>query len=180
MPAIFGEESIRSYQKAGIRTDSEFLSIDEVRKRWPGAIATSNFGELYKVLYNSSVGYAEADKALEAVVQAAIEEGLKYVVDTVVKLTLSTEGNCTGIELQSSRTLEADKILLANGARMATLLFQSAPDNKLLHAGGRLKAVGAVSFKTKVSGTLRDKLTRIPLLKKGLPEVKGMRRLVGW
>ena len=171
----FGEESIASYKKVGLPTESEFLSVDEVRKRWNGAFATANFGNLEKILYNPGVGFAEADKALGAVVQAAVDEGVEYVLGTMEKLNFASSGQCTGITLRSGEILVADKTLLATGARTAALLTRSAPDNKLLHVGDRLLATGAVSFKTTVHGAQREKLAPIPVLKNCLPDVKGLK-----
>ena len=169
----FGQQSIAAYKAVGVANDSEYLPVEEVRTRWNGALATADFGELSSILYNPSVGYAEADKALKAVVQAAIDAGVEHVVGDMASLTFGPDGECTGIRLQSGETLQADKILLCTGARTGTLLAQSAPDNKKLHAGDRLLATGAVSFLGKLEGAQRDKFAPIPVLKNCLPQVKG-------
>lgn len=173
-PSNFGEESISAYQEMGVVNNSHFLPVAEVRRRWNGSLATANFGDLTQVLYNPTVGFAEADKALGAVVQAAVDAGVDYVVGVMSRLNFGPMGECTGITLQSGDILEADKILLATGARTAALLAQSAPHNKQLHAGDRLLATGAVSFYAKVHGALKEKLAPIPVLKNCLPQVKGM------
>ena len=138
----FGEESIAAYREMGIANDSEFLPVEEVRKRWNGAFASANFGNLSRILYNPNVGFAEADKALGAVVQAAIDLGVEYVLGVMDTLEFGADGQCTGVKLQDGETLQADKILLCTGARTAPLLAQSAPDNKQLHLGERLLATG--------------------------------------
>lgn len=169
----FGEKSVASYRAVGVANDSEFLPIEEVRKRWNGVYATANFGNLDKILYNPTVGYAEADKALQAVMQAAVDLGVEYVVGEMKSLDLGDDGRCVGIELASGETLRADKILLCTGARTGSLLAQSAPDNKKLHVGDRLVATGAISFYAKLQGEQKDKFSTIPVLKNCLPEVKG-------
>ncbi|CAM1502060.1 Fc.00g040440.m01.CDS01 [Cosmosporella sp. VM-42] len=169
----FGEESIRAYREMGIANDSEFLPVEEVRKRWNGAFASANFEKLSHILYNPSVGFAEADKALGAVVQAAIDLGVEYVLGVMDSLEFGADGQCTGVKLQDGETLRADKILMCTGARTAPLLAQSAPDNKQLHLGERLLATGAVSFHAKLHGEQREKFTTIPVLKNCLPSVKG-------
>lgn len=173
-PSNFGERSIAAYKELGTPNDSHYLSVDEVRKRWNGAFATSNFDGVDKVLYNPSVGFAEADKALGAVVQAAVNHGVDYVVGEVTSLTFGPSGETTGVSLQDGRVLQANKIVLAAGARTATLLAQSAPKNKKLHAGDRILATGAVSFQAKLHGAQKEKFETIPVLKSCLPQVKGM------
>lgn len=173
-PSDFGGESIAAYKAMGIKNDSHFLTVDEVRRRWNGSFATANFDGLEKILFNPTVGFAEADKALGAVVQAAVDQGVEYVLGVMTKLIIGTSGECTGVTLQSGETLHADKILLATGARTAALLAQSAPENQQLHAGDRLLATGAVSFYAKVHGAQKEKLSPIPVLKNCLPQVKGL------
>lgn len=169
----FGEESIASYRDMGVANDSELLPVDEVRRRWNGALATADFKGVDHILYNPSVGFARADLALGAVVQAAVDLGAEYVVGEVSTLEFGDEGQCTGVKLLSGATLSADKVLLAAGARTASLLAQSAPDRVQLHAGNRLLATGAVSFHAKLHGAQKDKFASIPVLKNCLPQVKG-------
>lgn len=170
----FGDESIAAYKAMGVANDSEFLPVDEVRRRWNGAFATANFGDLSTVLYNPTVGYAEADKALGAVVQSAVDAGVDYVLGEMEKLTFGPDGECTGIQLTSGETMHADKVLLATGARTAALLANSAPENKKLHVGDRLLATGAISFHAHLHGAQKEKFTPIPVIKNCLSDVKGM------
>lgn len=174
-PSEFGRKSMAAYKALGIDSKSEFLPVSEVRRRWNGCFATSDFGDLDSVLYNPSVGFAQADKALGAVVQAAVDAGVDYVVGEMDKLVFGPGGStrCTGVVLKSGETLEADRTLLATGARTAPLLAQSAPEWKKLHIGDRLLATGAVSFHAKVHGAQHEKFAPIPVLKNCLPSVKG-------
>ncbi|RCI17387.1 hypothetical protein L249_2674 [Ophiocordyceps polyrhachis-furcata BCC 54312] len=170
----FGVESIAAYKDMGVANESEFLPVDEVRRRWNGAFATSNFGGLPTILYNPTVGFAEADKALEAVVQAAVDHGVEFVEASVERLDFDASGQCVGVSLKDGRgTLRADKVLLAAGARTPALLAQSAPDNKDLHVGPRVVATGAISFHAQLTGEQKDKFAPIPVLKNCLPDVKG-------
>ncbi|OAA50579.1 sarcosine oxidase [Metarhizium rileyi] len=172
-PSSFGEDSITSYKRMGIENNSHFLTVEQVRQRWNGSFATANFDGLDKILFNPTVGFAEADKALGAVIQRAVDQGVEYVLGVVTKINLGATGECTGVTLQSGETLHADKTLLAAGARTAALLARSAPGNHQLHAGDRLLATGAVSFYAKVQGEQKEKLSCIPVLKNCLPQVKG-------
>jgi sarcosine oxidase/L-pipecolate oxidase len=144
-----------------------------VRRRWNGAFKTANFKGVDKVLWNPNVGFGEADKALGAVVQAAVDLGAEFVMGEVTTLDFGSEDQCVGVTLKDGTTLRADKTLLAAGARTASLLAQSAPKKPLLHAGERLLATGAVSFYAKLHGAQKDKFSTIPVLKNCLPQVKG-------
>jgi sarcosine oxidase/L-pipecolate oxidase len=166
----FGVEAIAAYRALRSSNSSEFLTVDEVRSRWNGAFDTADFGDLEKVLYNPSVGFVEADKVLGAVVQAAVDHGVTYEVGEMSRLTFNAGGQCTGIELTSGKELRADKVLMATGARTSVLLAKSAPKNKKLHAGDRLVATGAVSFRARLHGDLKDKFATIPVLKNCLPQ----------
>lgn len=172
-PTDFSTKSLTAYEAEGVNHNARFLTEDEVRQNWNGAFATTNIEGVDRVFYNPDVGFAEADKALGDVVQAAVDLGVKFIKGEMTTLTFDAEGNCTGIQLNDGRVLLADKVLLAAGARTAELLVQSAPDNKDLHAGDRLLATGAVSFYGKVEGETHEKLKDIPVFKNCLPQVKG-------
>ncbi|KAL6799582.1 hypothetical protein GGI42DRAFT_361448 [Trichoderma sp. SZMC 28013] len=115
----FGQKSITSYRAVEVASDAESPSVDEVRKRWNGVYTTANFGSLDKVFYNPTVGYAEADKTLQAVMQAAVDFGVEYmyVGGEMKSLDLGADGRRVGIELANGDTLRADKVLLCTGAR---------------------------------------------------------------
>lgn len=172
-PSNFAEESIAAYEKLGMASECEMLPVDEVRRRWNGLFATTNFEGLDKILYNPKVGFAEADKALAAVVQAGIDLGVEYVVGEMDTLAFGLEGQCLGVTLKTGDTIMADKVLMAAGARTAPLLAQSAPNNKKLHTGDRVLATGAVSFYAKLHGEKKAKFAPIPVLKNCLKNVKG-------
>lgn len=176
----FGPRSMAAYEALGSTSGSSYLPVDEVRRRWKGVFATSNFDGVDQVIYNPNVGYAEADKALGAVIQAAVDLGVTYVTGEMASLAFGPEGShaganttCIGVNLVDGRRLTADKVMLATGARTAHLLAQSAPGNKDIHAGDRLLSTGAVSFYAKVHGAQREKLRNMPVLKSCLPHVKG-------
>lgn len=160
------EEIISSFEEMGLANDLRSLSVEDVRGTW-SAFATANFDGLTDLVYNPSAGFARADKALGAVIDAGVAKGVDYVIGEVSRLNFrdGSDGKvCTGITLSSGKTLEADKILLAAGARTASLLVKSDPTNELLHAGGRLIVAGALSFFTTVNEPQRSKLGRVPVL----------------
>ncbi|KAJ6436450.1 sarcosine oxidase [Purpureocillium lavendulum] len=171
--STFGQESMAAYKDMDVANDSIFIPVSEARGRWNGAFATANFDGLDKVLYNPTVGFAEADRALGAVIKEAVDHGVEYVVGVLKRLNFAANGECIGATLEDGNLLQADKILLATGARTASLLAQSAPDNKRVHAGDRVVAAGAVSFCVTLVGKQLDKFASVPVIKNCLPLVKG-------
>lgn len=175
--STFGEGSIAAYEAMGIDHKSEFLPVEEVRRRWNGALATADLTGVDTVLYNPSVGFAEADKALNAILQKAVDVGVKYVIGETETLLFGKDDTdhkaCLGVKLTSGLELRADKVLIAAGARSASLLAASAPHDEKIQAGERLVATGAVSFHAKLEGEQRKKFANIPVFKNCLPQVKG-------
>ncbi|EXM18018.1 hypothetical protein FOTG_13870 [Fusarium oxysporum f. sp. vasinfectum 25433] len=64
-----------------------------------------DFKGLHRILYDLSIGFAEADKALGAVVQAVINIGDEYVLGEISSLAFGVQGQCTGVALKDGRTL---------------------------------------------------------------------------
>jgi hypothetical protein len=172
-PTGFCDLGLATKEAEGIKHSSRYMTIDEVRQGWNGAFDTADLAGVDKVLYNPSAGFAEADKALGDIVQAAVDLGVKFVKGEMSTLTFGDDGSCTGVQLKDGQIIHGSKILLAAGARTAELLVQSAPEDKSLHAGDRVIATGAVSFYSKVEGERQEKLKDIPVFKNCLPQVKG-------
>ncbi|KAK8147721.1 hypothetical protein G3M48_001144 [Beauveria asiatica] len=76
-PSSLWEDSIESYELCGINNACEILPVKE---------------GVDKVLYNPSVGIAEAGKALKAVVQAAVDVSVEYVVSEMDVLQFRPHG----------------------------------------------------------------------------------------
>lgn len=178
-PGSHGEKVLSTYEGLGVPTSAQWLSVDEVRSRFKGAFADGNFGDQTRIFYNPNCGWAEADKALNAVIDAAKKEGVQYRQGCVEKVMLAEDGTCNGVFLEGGEKLVADAVLLATGARTPALLIDSAPDKPDLHAGDRIVATGAMSFTGTLTGAKKEKYMNVPVCKNVLPQVKGKRRL-GW
>ncbi|KAF3358652.1 hypothetical protein VDGD_01565 [Verticillium dahliae] len=172
-PGNFSDGSMRNYKKLNVQSRAEWLDVDEVRRRFNGAFADGAFEGLDKVMYNPDCGWAEADKALGAVLQAAQAEGARHHVGDVEKLIFNEGGACVGVQFRGGDEMRADAVLLCTGARTPLLLADSAPDRAELHAGHRVEATGAVSFTGRFTGAQKDKYTGVPVCKNVLPQVKG-------
>ncbi|OHE90952.1 FAD dependent oxidoreductase [Colletotrichum orchidophilum] len=155
----------------GHQSGARWMTPDEVRAEWP-AFATADFEGLDRVRYNPQCGWFEAANALEAARQKAIDEGAKLITAEVTTLLFNSTGDCTGVGLDNGHEVKG-VVLLCTGARTPSLLAESAPEQKELHAGNRVVATGAISFTTSVQGAHKDTFEGIPVLKNRLPSVKG-------
>ncbi|KAJ8133477.1 hypothetical protein O1611_g139 [Lasiodiplodia mahajangana] len=171
--STFSEDCLTMYKKLGVETEAGWISVDEARDRWSGVFASSNFGELQKLFWNPSVGWAEAEKALTKVIETAVANGVEYKISAVAKLLFDEGGACVGARLSNGSEIRADAILVAAGAGTAPLLYRSAPFNKLFHVGDRAVATGAMSFFGKWDMERQQKFRDVPVLKVSVPGVKG-------
>lgn len=92
---------------------------------------------------NKRTGWAEADKALKAVIDAAVNEGVVYVEQELSRLTFDPSGRRTGFEGKEGTKFTAGQTILAAGSETAKVLADSALHNADSQAGHRLVA-GAV------------------------------------
>ena len=131
-----------NYRRLGVDVKAEMFRPDEMKTRFAGLFADADYSEVEDVLWNPSSGWAEAARALQGTIEAAIKNGVQYVAGSVAHLILDN-GCCTGIRTEDGRTFTASKTILSTGAYTAKLLMDSAPAQPGLQAGIRLTA-GAV------------------------------------
>ncbi|KAF2456601.1 sarcosine oxidase [Lineolata rhizophorae] len=172
-PSHFSDACFDSYDVVGSKTAATWLSVDEVRRRWNGVFRHANLDGVDKCYWNPKSGWAEADRALEAVIRDAVSRGVRYYSDGVQTLLIGADGTCRGVRLKSGAEMLADSVVLSAGARTALLLAESAPDNREIQAGDRIVATGAVSFYATLEGVVRDKFREVPVFKSCLKQAKG-------
>jgi sarcosine oxidase/L-pipecolate oxidase len=172
-PNDYAERSIKSYKALGFHTDASFLSVDEARTRWGGVFASANFDGVDKVHWNPHGGWAEADKALAAVIQAAIDNGVKYRANEATKLLLDSSGACIGARLNDGSEIHVETVVLAAGASSSTLLYQSDPSNVALHTGDRAKSTSAMTFFGRWDNERRERFKDVPVMVNWTDDVKG-------
>ncbi len=104
---------LAAFEMLNLATEARFISVGEARSRWAGVFADANFGDQEQCYWQPDAGWVNADKALEATIQAAISQGVQYVEAVVDKLVVTADGVCTGVELVGGQILTADRVLLA-------------------------------------------------------------------
>ena len=157
----------------GEKSSAELLDPEVAQQSFDGVFKTANWTGVKKNFYNSRSGWGEADKAMTALIQAAVDLGVQYVGDGVSKLLFDDTSKCTGVLTGNGRVLHADRIVLATGASIAQLLADSAPRNKQLQVNGRQIAAAATSCYLFVPENRRERLKNAPVVFNGLDHTHG-------
>ncbi|KAI0378918.1 sarcosine oxidase [Hypomontagnella monticulosa] len=128
----------------------EVLAFEEVRERFPALRSCKYGGGAEMCILSPKAGWAEAASALEAVIQAAVDAGVRYEAETAYKLMWGDRDTCVGAVTLEGHTFEADHTILCAGAYTPWLLAESAPLRPELHAGERILAAAVLMCLFKV------------------------------
>ncbi len=128
-----------NYKRLGVEVGAELIKPGEARSRFQGLFADTDFSGVEDLLWTPSSGWAEAARALEATVKAAIDNGAHYVTAPVANLIIK-DGACAGIQTEDGRTFTAEKIVVSTGANTAKLMADSAPKQPEVQVGDRITA----------------------------------------
>ncbi|MCJ1401639.1 hypothetical protein MMC11_004856 [Xylographa trunciseda] len=123
----------KNFRECGRPDPTRNMSLAEVRKAWGGVLREAemkNFGSAY---WNPEAGWAEADKAVEAMLSEAVRRGVQYHQGNIVELLLHDDriSGIRGVKLADGRVLEADKVLLATGAWTSRLMTETEDTLKI-------------------------------------------------
>ncbi|KAI8965334.1 sarcosine oxidase [Daldinia sp. FL1419] len=144
----------------------EVIGLDETRARFPLLGSCRFDGEAEQCILSPEAGWADAARALQATIKAAIDGGVRYEIGTAVKLEFGADGTCTGVSTTDNRTFHAQRIVLSSGAYTPWLLAESAPEKPELHAGKRMKAAAVLMclFKVPNGETGLDMFQNAPVI----------------
>ena len=151
-----------NFEKLGVKNQAELLSPDEVRERFQGMYAESDYTNIEEIFWNPESGWAEAAKALEATVKAAVENGVRYIVESVTSL-VRDGSTCRGVKTESGKEYNADSVILSTGAYTAQLLADSFPDEPDLQAGNRISAAGVCEAAIHLTEEQRERFKKTPV-----------------
>jgi sarcosine oxidase/L-pipecolate oxidase len=118
-------DRIRANFRTHGRTDpTSDISLTEARKAWGGVLQDATFENISKAYWNPEAGWVEADKAIVAMLTAAVEKGVNYVKGAVTEILMHTapQTGVLGVRLENGTVLKADKIVLATGAWTSQLM----------------------------------------------------------
>ncbi|KAI8625007.1 sarcosine oxidase [Xylariaceae sp. FL1651] len=175
-PRGVGRKVYENYKTLNCAHTGEMLTPEQVVRRFP-VFQNSNWGGVKECLYNSKSGWGEGDEALGALVQAAIDHGVKFMMATVNQLHINGSGECLGVKIEngegSPQVITADTTVLCTGASTAGILADSAPHWDELQANDRIFAVGAVQCTVSYPPEEQEKLENAPFLFLGYPHTEG-------
>ena len=145
------------------------LSFEDVRSGWNGALKDVDFDGMESAYHNASAGWAEADKAVAALLEAAVQRGVRYRQGNVQSLVLDEKG-VQGVKMEDSDVIQADKVLLASGAWTPAMMASTEDqlglkESERLEAQAKAAAVCCVHFA--LSDEERKSFDQVPVFMYG-------------
>ena len=127
----------RNYRDRPGADPTQSIEFDSVRSNWGGILQDVDVSSIDSAYYNSSAGWAEADKAVAVMLDASVQRGVRYCQGRLQELILG-ERSVRGAKLQDGKTLRAGKVVLATGAWTSEVMA-SIEDQLEIEASERLE-----------------------------------------
>ena len=115
----------KNFKECGAGDDTSDMSFEDVKTSWNGLLKDIDLSEFGNAYWNPGAGWAEADKAVEAMLQAAVQKGVTYRQGQAVDLLLQGSASTlavSGARLECGTILHADRVILASGAWTSQLM----------------------------------------------------------
>lgn len=145
-----GQRIIENYKDLGVYPGATIIGPDEMKLKDNGIFAAANYSGVKEIFVNPSSGWAEATRAMEAVIQASHTSWVQFIRDAKT-LEFDNNGNCSGVKTIDGITIHADSIILSTGARTGKLLADSASERAILQVEGQVAAAVVVTGIVKLS-----------------------------
>lgn len=156
----------KNFKNSGRPDESSDITLEDVKSRWDGIFKDIDTTDYDKVYLNPSAGWADASLATEAMMQEAIDKGVRYAVGEVEEL-VSSGNNLKGVRTKDGKLYTADKILLATGAWTPSLM-SSLEDNLGLEEeqriGKQITAAGVCVAAFELSPEEAEHYGQLPVL----------------
>lgn len=156
-------DMLENFKKSKEHYEAELINVDRCKSMFNGLYANANYEDVEDILWNPLCGWAEAAKALEATIQAAVDNGVQYQAATISKLSIDQDGRCKGAITEDGKTFEASKVILSAGSGTPKLLADSAPNRPEIRAGKRFTAAGVVSAAINLTPQQVQKYKDVPV-----------------
>ena len=162
----------KNFRQCGRKDPTSDISLEDIRVAWDGVLRDADLDEIGSAYWNPEAGWAEADKAIEAMLQDAAERGVRYLQGHIVELLLheSPTQGVRGVRLASGEVLEADKVVLATGAWTSQLM--SPMEDRLdmeekTRVEQQVKAAGVCVAHFKLSFEEKERYNKMPVIING-------------
>ena len=116
-----------NFRKSGRKDPTKDLTFEEVRENWGGLFKEADLDRYQSAYWNPEAGWAEADRAVMAMLKQALDRGVRYLQGEVEELVLHEDNSkgVKGVKLADGSVVEAKKVLLATGAWTSLLLSKT-------------------------------------------------------
>ena len=162
----------KNFRECGRKDPTSDKSLEDIREAWDGLLREAKLDDFGSAYWNPEAGWAEADKAIEAMLKEAIKRGVQYVQGSVVELLLheSPMRGVRGVKLASGEVIEADKVVLATGA-WTSQLMSKMEDRLNMEEKSRIeqqvRAAGVCVAHFKLNREEKKRYDRMPVIING-------------
>ena len=158
----------RAFAENGREDRTKEMSFGEARDSWGGVLKETDLREFDSAYWNPGAGWVEADRAVEAMLQEAVDKGVRYLQGEVASLVLQESGHgIRGVKLEDGSVVEADKVVLATGAWTSSVL-SNLEDQLGIEEGDRIeqqvKAAAVCVAHCALSADEKDKFNKMPVI----------------
>ena len=158
----------KNFRESERPDETKDMTFDEVRAAWGGILNDTDYEGFDSAYWNPGAGWAEADRAVAAMLTHVVEKGVKYFQAGVEQLYLSdTPRGVKGVRLMNGEIVEADKVILATGAWTSQILSKTE-DELGIGEGGRIeqqiKAAGVCVAHYELSEREMEKFDQMPVI----------------
>lgn len=168
-----GRKMIENYKSLKTDIKPELVNSQQLNERYKAFFEKTDFTDVDEIYINTRSGWAQADKALKAVIDESVTKGVQYLETELAQLKFDEGGKCVGFEDKNGTIHTAKKTVLATGAETAKVLADSAPKNDAIHAKHRLTAAAVVVGNTKLSPQEAEKYNHVPVCVHAIDPIHG-------
>ena len=158
----------RTFAENGREDQTKDMRFEEVRRAWGSVLEEADLEEFGSAYWNPGAGWAEADRAVGAMLQDAVDKGVRYLQGEVASLIPRENGHgIRGVKLADGTVIEADKVVLATGA-WTSLLLSKLEDQLEMEESGRIeqqvKAAGVCVAHYTLNSDDMERFNKMPVI----------------
>ena len=159
----------KNFRACGKEDVTADVKLDEVKNKWNGVLqdmSTEGIGSAY---FNPGAGWAEADKAVAAILKECVDLGrVKYCQGEIAEILFASNAQgVKGVKLVSGKILEAKKVVLATGAWTSKIMSPiedqlGFKDNERVES--QVKTAGVVAMHWQLSSDNKQRYDQMPVV----------------
>ena len=161
---VRGDAVIANYKSLVGHSPTMMLDPEDIKSRFGGIFRDADWTGVSKCTWSPEAGWADAEQALQSVIQAAVELGVEYRTTAISAVSFDKDGVCLGVQTNTGERFTADHTILCTGAYTPQLLADSAPHRKELQVDGRMVAAAACMGIFKVPQDQMPKFEEAPVI----------------